>query len=226
MACACPATKRGAGMRRVGAPSPAIWLRLPRPPKARAAAAQPTLQDDLRGPVLPESSQEGQVGPQKRPPGSGGSVTTPAPGLPAGGPPAGEGETAPPAGGTAGPDGPAEGAPPEGAPGTTAPDALPDPFGAAPPAPPAWMVDNVDYGQGMNAGPAISPPERRPRATMGLTSTATMHRPPCRPSCKACSVPRKRDRPGRMLRQRRPRQRHATGDRPRLRQLGRTTAAS
>ncbi len=127
--------------------------------------------ESLEGPQTPSANREGQVAPERRPAGGGaaaapGAGTSPLPGLP---PLPGEG--APGADGMFPPveEAPAPGVvPPAAAPGVVPPAAAPggdpglipnltpeatpeatpdplDPFGAAPPAPPAWMAENASY---------------------------------------------------------------------------------
>jgi hypothetical protein len=124
------------------------------PTEARPGAADGDAQDELGGPRIPSASEETRVGPE-RPPRSGGRAPEP---------------TLPPAGGVgpAVPEGPGPVPAPEGGAvpvpmgegGLPALDALPqpgqatppasttdpiDPFGAAPPTPPAWMVERTSF---------------------------------------------------------------------------------
>ena len=117
-------------------------------PTAAEEGAEEGQEDTLRGPELPTAAEEGQVGPESRP---GGGSGRPAPTLPTTEGPGPADEAPPEAGAAPGADGAEPPVDVMPQPGDAAPDALPDPtapidpFGAAPPPPPAWMIETASF---------------------------------------------------------------------------------
>lgn len=134
--------------------------------------------ESLEGPQPPTANREGQVAPERRPAGGGaGAGTAPLPGLPplpGEGTPGADGMLPPveeaPAPGVVPPGAVPGVVPPAAAPGgdpglipnltpEATPEATPDPldpFGAAPPTPPAWMAENASYTP-LTGAPAATP---------------------------------------------------------------------